>query len=224
MAAWQEKHCGFCRCATSRSRTVVAFTPTWFSVSAGTTGGGGRRRRAHDALQHIGAAHHGRSAVRIGAGHQHATLAQQAPAGGVLELDLAELVAAHAVDVVLQGQSLVEEGVVRAQQLQHALVIAEDVVDEQGDLLLEVIAQVGRAAGVGKDRRIRVDLGQLGQVQPLRAEVGGQRERARIGQHALDLRARSSSGSCSLPLPATSQQLVVRQAAPQEERQARGQA
>ena len=71
------------------------------------------RRRAHDALEHVGAAQHRRGAVRIGAGHQHAALAQQAEARGIRELDLAELVAAHGVDVVVQRQALVEEGVGR---------------------------------------------------------------------------------------------------------------
>ncbi len=79
-------------------------------------------------------------------------------------LILAELVAAHAIDVVVQGDAFVHEGVLRGEQVEHAAIVVDDVVHPQRDLLDEVPAQVppcrwrkGRcpASGVISGRRVR---------------------------------------------------------------------
>ena len=59
---------------------VVAFTPAWFSFSAGTTGGGGGGGVPMMRSSTYAPRSTGDGAVGIGADHQHAALAQQAPA------------------------------------------------------------------------------------------------------------------------------------------------
>ena len=50
---------------------------------------------------------------------------------GSVERHAAELIAAHVRDAVVQREPLVDEGVVRRQQIEDAAVLAEDAVDEQ---------------------------------------------------------------------------------------------
>ena len=74
---------------------------------------------------------------------------------------------------------------------------------------------------VREQERVRMDLVEVLQPQPLRGEARGERLGARIGEHALALRARASSASESLFCCGELEQLVVRDAAPEEERQPR---
>ena len=135
------------------SRTVCAFSPSLFSLNASTSGGGARRRRADDVLEDPRAAQHRRRAIGVRRRHQDAALAEQAPAIRIGQRHAAELIAAHVRNAVVQREPLVDERVVRGQQIEDAAVFAEDAVDEQLDLLAEGVAQA--VVELGKQRRIR---------------------------------------------------------------------
>src|SRR5690606_7003934 len=96
--------------------------------------------------------------------------------------------------------------------------ISQDAVEEQLDLDFERVAQILVEGRV--QLRVRVDGGEAAKTEPLEREVGDQGLRPGIGQHALDLSGvdlRVAEGALLRKL----EQLVVRPAAPQEERQAR---
>src|SRR6185312_17087394 len=99
--------------------------------------------------------------------------------------------------------------------IQNVAVLAESAVDEQTQLFEEIVADV--AVQVREDRRIGLNLRQLRHVQPLEGEVGGQRLGAGIGQHPMDLGLQNLR-LVQLTLLGYAQQLLIRQAAPQEER------
>src|SRR6185503_13287142 len=108
-----------------------------------------RRRRfrwnTNDVAHDVFAAQNGRRAIGIGRGQQHCALAEQSPARRIFELDSAELIALDAVDTVTPSQSLVDERVLRAQQVEHAPILAEDTVDEQSDLPQELWPRIESA-------------------------------------------------------------------------------
>ena len=70
--------------------------------------------------------------------------------------------------------------------------------------------------------KIRIGALEIAQVQPLLGEVGDERLRARIGQHPLDLLLQHDR-VLQLALARERQQLLVREAAPEKEGQARRQ-
>ena len=139
---------------------------------------------------------------------------------GSFDRDAAELVAVNALDPVVLGQALIDEGVIRVQQIDDAAILAQLAFDQQLGFLLERLAQV--LVEVGKGRRIRLYRWDIAQEQPLAGEVLHQRLRARIGQHAPDL-ALQNGRVAELAALGNGEQLVVGNAAPQEERQARRQ-
>ena len=86
--------------------------------------------------------------------------------------------------------ALVDERVVRRQQIDDAAVVANEAVEEQLGFALERERQ--RLIGVGKPDRIRNDLLEVLQPQPLRGESRGQRIGARVLQHPLHLLAKAA--------------------------------
>ena len=108
------------------------------------------RRRAEQAIEYPGAAQHGRGAIRIRGQHQDGALAQQAVARRVLERHSTEVAALDRLDAVVHRQALVEEGVVRRQQLEHAAIAAQHAVDEQPQLFLEHPAGIQQPARLGE--------------------------------------------------------------------------
>ena len=155
---------------------------------------------------------------------QDAPLAQQAAPPGVVlvavELDAAEPAAVDVRDAVVLGQALVDERVVRAQQIEHAAVLAHHAVDEHLRLLPEGLAEV--VVEVREDAHVRRDRVEVAQVQPLPGEVGHQVARARVGQHPPHLLRQDIRIPEHAPLGQI-EPLIVRDAAPQEERQPRRQ-
>ena len=143
--------------------------PMSFSSSVGTFGGGVRRRHALDVLEDERAAQHRRRAVRIRGRHQHRALAEQAPARRLLQLDAPEAIALHVGDAVVQRDALVEERVLRPQQIDDAAVFPEDAVGEQRQLGAEILARIGSAGRVREHRRVRHDLVEALHVEPLMA-------------------------------------------------------
>ena len=134
--------------------------------------------------------------------------------------DAAKLPPGHIRDAVVPRQALVDERVVRRQQVHHAAILADDAREEQLRFLLERALQrkVEVRKEVVRGRHVR----HVADVEPLVEKVGGHRLGTRVGEHARDLLFEHGG----LPQGATLrgiQQLVVRNAAPEEEREARGQ-
>ena len=114
------------------------------------------------------------------------------------------------------GQRVVDEGVIRGQQLRDIAIPQQHAVQEQAHFGLEIAAH-GRI-----ELRIqRLDLGERGHVQPRECEVLNQRLGARILEHALDLRLHDRRIG-DLMLGGETAQLLIRALIPQKERQTRG--
>ena len=117
-------------------------------------------------------------------------------------------------------QPFVDERIVGIQQIQNAAVLVHDAVEEQLDLPPERLSQVVVEVRIEIDQRI-VGL-QGAHVQPLAREVLDERFRSRIREHAAHLLL-EHRGFFQPALRRHRHQLVVRNAAPEEEGQARGQ-
>ena len=127
---------------------------------------------------------------------------------------------ARAVDVrnaVVTRQPLVHEREVGVEQVDDAAVLLHDRAEEQLRLALERLAQVAVEV-----RRVGPGILQVAQQQPLAGEVADERLGARVGQHAAHLlfERRRILERAALR---RREQLVVRDAAPEEERQPRRQ-
>ena len=120
----------------------------------------------------------------------------------------------------MPGQPLVDERVVRVHQVEHVAIFAHDAVEQQLRLALEGLPQV--VVEVGIHEHVGIPVSQLAQEQPLSREIADQRPRARILQHPPDLLL-EHRGILELALLGGLQELLVGNAAPQEERQARRQ-
>ncbi len=120
----------------------------------------------------------------------------------------------------MPGQALVDERVVRIQQIEHAAILAHDAVEQQLGFALERLPQI--VVEVRKHQEVGVPVPQLAQEQPLSGEIGDERARPRVVQHPSDLLL-ERRGVLELALLGGLQQLLVGNAAPQEKRQARRQ-
>ncbi len=128
--------------------------------------------------------------------------------------DAAELVAVDALHPVMLGQALVDERVVRCQQIGDAAVLAQRASDQELGFLLERQAQI--IVEVREGSRIRLYPRDIAQEQPLADEVLDQRLRARVSQQASDLGLHDRRVAEPTPL-GHGQELVIGHAAPQEE-------
>ncbi len=117
-------------------------------------------------------------------------------------------------------EALVEEREVGAEQIERAAVLVEVRLEEEIGFLLkglaEIVFEVGKGIGV---RRVRA---QVPDVEPLAGEVADEGAGARIREHPTDLPL-DAGGRLQLSLFRGLQQRIVRDAAPQEEGEARGQ-
>ena len=126
---------------------------------------------------------------------------------------------AAAVDIgnpVVPGQPLVEKGVVRPDQIEHAAILAHHAVEEELGLLPERLTQV--VIEVREETRVRTDRLEIAQPQPLSGEVGREVERAPIGEHSARLLLELLRAA-ELAANRRVEQFIVGDAAPQEERQ-----
>ena len=179
-----------------------------------------RRTHAEDVPHDPLAAGHRRGPFGLRGGDQKRALAQQ-PAAQIqvgAERDAAELASVDVRDPVVPGQPLVDEGVVRVEQIGNASVLADDAVEQQLDFAPHGLAQ--RVVEVGIQQRQRADALQAPQVQPLAREVDRQRLRPRILEHAANL-ALENDGILEPPLTGDGDQLIVGDGAPEEEGQPR---
>jgi hypothetical protein len=145
-----------------------------------------RRRRnlgAEQILDDPRAADDRRRAIGDRGRRQDAAQAEEAAARVILaQLDSAEIAAGHAVDAVVARETLIKKRVTRGEQLEHAAVLAQHVLEQQLGLASERRAQLGIEAGVLRQRIV-----ELAQLEPLPGEVLDKRGGARVSQHAPDL-------------------------------------
>src|SRR5690606_18013417 len=136
------------------------------------------------------------------------------------ELDALEAVALDAADAVERRNVPVDVGVARREQVDDAAVLLEDAAREELELGQIVGTRVAAARGVREDVRVRVDLVQPRHVEPLEHEVARERARARVREHALDLRLEHGVVA-ELAADREAEQLFVRDRVPEEERKLR---
>ncbi len=147
-------------------------------------------------------------------------MAEQTAALTVGQRDAPEPRPLHAGNAVMTRQPLVEERVVRGQQLRQRPILAELAVDEELGLALEGLAQVlveiGEEIGIGR---------RVADVPEQRATGRRSCRRAPSARGSAIMRrtcASSTFGVLQSSARRGVEQLVVRDAAPEEERQPRG--
>ena len=217
---WQAAQAGLLRCSSRRARTGTAFAPGHVFLERRHIRGRLRRRRAQQSIQHPFAAHHRRGAVGERRHRQNAALAQQPAAILIGDGHAPEAVALHVRNAVVLRQPLIDERVVRGQQVDHVAVFADDAVEEQLGFAAHGLQQI--AVEVGIEEQIRLRVVQVAQIQPLPGETGGQRVGAWIGEHALHLLLQHRLVR-QLTLTGQVQKLLIRRAAPQKVRKPRRQ-
>jgi hypothetical protein len=178
-----------------------------------------RRRRAEQIFQEPLAALHRRRPVRIRRHHQESTLAQYSFARVIAQSDAPEMRAINVRYSVVPRQTFVDVGVIRCQQVQHAMIVAHLTVKKQlqfsRERLPQVFVEIRECVRIGRLQR------NVANPQPLAGEIVDHRFGAPIRQHAADLLLQHG-GLFQLAASGEIQQLVVGNAAPQKERQARG--
>ncbi len=130
-----------------------------------------------------------------------------------------EAIAVNPGDPVVPREPLVDEGVVGRQQVDDAAVLLHDAGEEQLGLAPQRLPQV--VVEIGERRRIRPGAGEVPQIEPLPREVLDHRLGARVGQHPLHL-SLERGGIPELAALRRREQHIVRDAAPQEEGEPRG--
>ena len=204
MILWQPAHGGLPRCSVICSRSVSTLPPSALVSSSGGTLGGG----SGGGVPRMFSSTHtprftGERAEVLRPRHREETpLAEQAAA--IVELrrqrHAPELRAVDIRDAVVSRQPLVDERVVRGQQIDDVAILADDAVEEQLGLALQALAQlvvpVRIEDAVGRRRR------QVAQIQQLLAEVGDQRVRARIARASGAPAARAPRAGSAGPAPA----------------------
>ncbi len=176
------------------------------------------RRRADQVFEDPLATHDRRRAVGVRSHHENTAFSEKPLSSIVGERHPPELTAVHIRDAVVSGQTLVDERVVGGQQIDHVTVFAHDAVEEQLGLAQERLSQV--VVEVGKRLGVRDNAPKIAELQPLAGEVGDQRFRLGIRQHPTYLPLEHRRG-VQPALRCDGEQFVVRDAAPQEERQLR---
>ena len=116
----------------------------------------GRRRwgrSPQELLQHPLSADGRRRPVGIGGHRQYAGLSEQSVPVRVFKFDAAELIAVNALDPIVLRQALIEEGVVRTQQVDDAMILPHLTFDQEFGFLRKGLAQI--LVERRKGRRIR---------------------------------------------------------------------
>ena len=177
-----------------------------------------RRRRAQHVREQPPAADHDRRAIRIRRDRQHARLPEEPASPAIAELHRPIVAAVHVRDAVVLREPIVREGVIGQQQIGDAAILSKLIGDEQLGFLRHRFAQVFVEFGI--QLRIGDEAGNLAQLEPPCREPLDERIRARIAQHAAHLLL-EHRGIFQLAARGRIQQLLVGNAAPQEERELR---
>ena len=118
------------------------------------------------------------------------------------------------------GKTLVEKRVIGAEQVQHVPILAHDALEEQLRFPAQGLPQV--VVEIGKQPCIRSGSGKVAQIQPLLREVIDQRFGTAVSQHPAHL-AFEHRRLAQLTLNRRVEQFIVRNAAPDKEREPRRQ-
>ena len=147
-------------------------------------------------------------------------LSEQAAPRLVGQRHAAEVIAVDVGDAVVARQPFVDERVVGGQQFEQAAILPHDAADEQLRFAAERAPQI--VVELGKAPAIRLELRDVAQMQPLAGKVVHERRGPRVRQHPphLLIQHRRILQPAAL---GELQQLIVGNAAPQEERQPRRQ-
>src|SRR5207302_788778 len=112
---------------------------------------------------------------------QQTSLPQQPSSILIRQRHAPEVAPANIWNSVVPGQTLIDEGIVRAEQVQHTVILAQAAFKEQLCLPLERFAQI--VIEIGKLIRVGGERPNAAQQEPLSGEIVYQRLGARIGQH-----------------------------------------
>ena len=220
MREWQEAQTLFERCVSICWRSDAARADRLL-VERRHVRRRRRRRRAEDVLQDVLAANHHRRARRIAGHRQHAAVAEHAAALLRGEIDAAELGPGHAVDAVVLGQELVEEGVARVEKLADRAVLAQHAQSKNIRVSVFIASrssglQAGNFCGSGLMlSRLRISSHWPAKFSAIAKAFGSASMRLTW--------ASSTAGAPQAPPLGQRQQLVVRHRVPQEVAQPRGQ-
>src|SRR5438477_6439621 len=178
------------------------------------------RRRAEEVLEQPLSANHRRCAVPIGTHRQDAPLTKKTEPSLVGQPDAPEMVAVHIRNPVVPRELLVQERVVRGQELADAVILPHLAVEEKLRFLLHRLPQV--VVEIWEQVGVRRGIVQLPQPEPLAGKVLRQRRGPRISQHPSNLLLQHG-WVAQLSSLRHSQELIVWNAGPEEERQPRRQ-
>ena len=118
-------------------------------------------------------------------------------------------------DAVVSRQPLIDEGVIRGQQFDHAAVIAKLAFDEKLAFLPERLTQRLIEYRLREELRVGCDASKISQPQPLRNKIGNQGVGALVGQHTADLTL-EGSGIAELTAACQVEQFVVGNTVPEK--------
>ena len=179
-----------------------------------------RRRRAEDVAQEPLAADDRRRSRRIRGDRQDASVSEQSLPIWIGQLHPAEAGAVYVRHAVEPRQPLVQECVVRCQELGRGPIVPDLTIDEQLGLTQErfsqVVVEVGERGGVWRH------VLQVSQRKPLREEVLDPGRRFRVGDHSPHLLLQNLVVA-QLPGARLPNQLLVGDRAPEKERESRRQ-
>ncbi len=168
MRRWHEAQDGSVRCRSIRWRSVPEDPTLVVSLRASTPDGGGDGGVPRMVLQDPLAPLHRRGARRVGRRRQDARLGQDTTPRRTGERDPAKRLADDAGDAVVSGQSLVDERVIRVEEIQHAAVLVRIDCAEEPRLLEHRRSQ--RFIEIGEEDRVGYELLELARLEPLGGE------------------------------------------------------
>ena len=122
-------------------------------------------------------------------------------------------------DAVVLGQRLIEEGVIRIHQLEHAAIVLEEVDVEASDFLLHRFAE--RLEGREVSFALLIERGDIANMQVLATKLGREPADSLILEHATCLRSQHI-GIAQLACGCDRSQFIIRLRGPEEVTQPRG--
>src|SRR5262245_60807603 len=174
------------------------------------------RWRAENIVEQPSSAQNRRGPIWIRGHGQDAALAEEPAADAVGERDAPKVAAIYVRNLVVTGEPLVHERIVRRQEIDDAAVLAQLRADEQPRFLVEGVAQLLVQLRLRID--VRHDAGELADGEPLSREVIDERLSSSIREHPPYLPFQR----CTIAQRAfrrDGEQFFVRDAAPEKERQ-----
>ena len=101
-----------------------------------------RRRSTQNVFENPPASRHRRSSIGDRSHEEYASLAEQAPSSAILKSDAAEPAPVDVGNTVVPGQTLINERIVRFEEIHDAAVFANNTFEEQFRLAAESLTQV----------------------------------------------------------------------------------